>query len=64
MDDDRDQKFFALMASGIGALLIVLVVAAQHQLGRTPRSITDISAPATTVMWAREVQRRDHFSSR
>jgi hypothetical protein len=44
--EDGDKKFLALTASGIAALLIVLTVAAQAEMGRSAQTILDVRAPA------------------
>jgi hypothetical protein len=45
MEDDHDKKFLALTASGIAALLIILIVAAQAELGRSTLRARDMHTP-------------------
>jgi hypothetical protein len=51
--EDGDSKFLALMVSGVAALLIVLTVAAQAQMGRSAQTILDVRAPAAAVQSTR-----------
>jgi hypothetical protein len=45
MGDDHDKKFLALTASGIAALLIIFLVAAQAELGRSALRARDMQMP-------------------